>query len=690
MRSLERQTLVPDEVVVVDNGSTDGTREWLVEAKLSFPLRVVEGPGYSYAEARNAGILAAAGETILFLDDDCEADAPMAERLRAAMERHGWLACGGVLLPADELEAPDGFTPQMNWAVGLHDEGIFGRLAGRAYLPTTACLMVRRQTALEFAFQEIGGQFSPGGEVYHYGREDAEWWRRLRRAGLAVGVEPRAIAWHRIPQERLDLAVMAGRARSDGSAHWRRERIAEETRAAARDIVRFPISVGRDVFFGDSSFREAWEANLLWARRQWEFLREAVDDPSSPCTPPHRLGCFLSEGGRAAASLVKASARHAAVPLVTNLRALRPLPTVESPPKSLLVVAHDLLGDTVLSLPMLRQLAEAFPDTRLTALGGRTSAPILRDGVGDRFTVLETSAEERRGRPWALRRLYKRLEDLEPDAVLITYIHDLSPAPFFFLNGAPVVAWREDNGIRQRFWADLVSHPVEKNFRKAEAAALLDLLEPFGIATRLERPRFSPGELAQERCARLLKECGVREGEYAVVQFEPAQRVKSWPARRMREVCRRLAEKGLRVFLDGPREGRQEWERLGGDEIPGCFPIHSLLDCAELGALLKGARLFVGVDSGPAHLAQAVDCPSVVLFGMTEKRRWGALPLLPGETNTPVTVALEGTPGDWLEEEIHGLPPNQGMRFLSVEAVHQAVESLLGQPEKGSGSVKSR
>jgi len=43
----------------------------------------------------------------------------------------------------------------------------------------------------------------------------------------------------------------------------------------------------------------------------------------------------------------------------------------------------------------------------------------------------------------------------------------------------------------------------------------------------------------------------------------------------------------------------------------------------ELIAAIAGARLFIGNDSGPAHLAAATDCLTVVLFGSTNPVEWG-------------------------------------------------------------------
>jgi heptosyltransferase-3 len=429
-----------------------------------------------------------------------------------------------------------------------------------------------------------------------------------------------------------------------------------------------------EAYSSEVPLREVWESNLLWARRQSAFLAQAVDDPSCAFTPPKRLGAFLNEGSRALLSVGKSALRHSAITLSGTFLRRKPLPTVDKPPKRVLLVVHDLMGDAVLALPLIKQMVDALPGARVSVLTGRGPAPLLRDNVPEGVRVIETAAAERKLS--GAGRLLRRLEPLDPDVVVIAYCHGLCPAALFLLGGAPVVSWTEDNGMGQRLWGDLVTHPVEKNFRKAESAALLDLLAPLGLKTRLERPRVVAGEKARERRAKLLREAGTAEGEYVVVHFEADDRFKFWPADRMAEIVRRIAATGRTVFLDGSRQGRIAWERCGGG-AERCHSVHQLLDTSELAALLETAVLFVGCDSGPSHVAQAVGCPALLLFGMTEPHRWGPLPRLPGEEREPKATVVAAAAGDWLEEESRGLPHNQGMRFLSVDRVWESVESCL-------------
>jgi glycosyltransferase involved in cell wall biosynthesis len=75
--ALERQAFDDFEVIVVVDGSSDGTGAALCRLQLPFPLAVLERENEGAAAARNAGAAAATGELLLFLDDDMEAHPEM-------------------------------------------------------------------------------------------------------------------------------------------------------------------------------------------------------------------------------------------------------------------------------------------------------------------------------------------------------------------------------------------------------------------------------------------------------------------------------------------------------------------------------------------------------------------------------------------------------------------------------------
>jgi ADP-heptose:LPS heptosyltransferase len=95
-----------------------------------------------------------------------------------------------------------------------------------------------------------------------------------------------------------------------------------------------------------------------------------------------------------------------------------------------------------------------------------------------------------------------------------------------------------------------------------------------------------------------------------------------WPAEKFGEMARWLRDAhGVASVVNLGRRDEEvapEVRRAIGD----CGVVLDSLDARQLIALIAGARLFVGNDSGPAHVAAAADCPCVVIFGETRPVEW--------------------------------------------------------------------
>ena len=170
----------PYEVVVVDNASTDGTRDLLREAVRRRPdvVRVVREERLGLAHARNAGIAAARAPLLAFTDDDVRVDPRWIQTIVSTFAAHpeaGWI--GGPVRPLEPIALGD-WTP-----LGLqdHGRGAFAVGAGRPLCLIGANLAVRAAIVaahggFDPAFQRIGDGIGS--------TEDHAFQERLWRRGL--------------------------------------------------------------------------------------------------------------------------------------------------------------------------------------------------------------------------------------------------------------------------------------------------------------------------------------------------------------------------------------------------------------------------------------------------------------------------------------------------------------------------
>ena len=118
------------------------------------------------------------------------------------------------------------------------------------------------------------------------------------------------------------------------------------------------------------------------------------------------------------------------------------------------------------------------------------------------------------------------------------------------------------------------------------------------------------------------------KGRYAVIHPFASAPDKQWRAERFCEVARYLGLWNIKpVFLAGP------------SDVVTPFRQHQVVQgsLVEAKALLSKAAVFIGNDSGPAHMAAAFGTPSVVLFGSSNPAIWG-----PWQTEAEIVVAPDG------------------------------------------------
>lgn len=103
LESLTRQSLVPDEVLVVDNNSSLSYRSVLDRYQGKLPLRAVVEKIPGIPSARNRGIREARGDIIAFTDDDCEADPGWLENIVKPFYQNPFIGIvGGEILSTEK------------------------------------------------------------------------------------------------------------------------------------------------------------------------------------------------------------------------------------------------------------------------------------------------------------------------------------------------------------------------------------------------------------------------------------------------------------------------------------------------------------------------------------------------------------------------------------------------------------
>jgi len=237
---------------------------------------------------------------------------------------------------------------------------------------------------------------------------------------------------------------------------------------------------------------------------------------------------------------------------------------------------------------------------------------------------------------------------------------------------APMVAGRG------AFWTGSFTHlyPLARNGRRHKVEANLDALRRIGLQPGMEerRLRFVPGAAAEVSVAALLAAEGLTERGF--IHIHPASRwsFKCWTAERNAELIDRLAQTHRVVLTAAPERAEMSLvERILSKTTSKPVNLAGRLSIKELGALTARARLFVGVDSMPMHLAAAMGTPAVALFGPSGEHEWRPWRTAHRVVTTNHPCRPCGNDG------CGGGKVSECLTTLGVDEVHAAAQDLLSR-----------
>ncbi len=291
--------------------------------------------------------------------------------------------------------------------------------------------------------------------------------------------------------------------------------------------------------------------------------------------------------------------------------------------KRILVMRYRFIGDTILTVPFLRNLRRCYPNAQIDVLVGPQSGEVL-DGCPyvDNFIVFDTTRFHKYDRTEQKARNYwSYLGELRKNSYDLVFVlkRSLSSAFLAFATGAK---YRVGYATEGRGF--LLTHKVPFNKNIHEVQSTLDVLRAANVA--VVDDHLEAWLSAQERAAINIKVPQLAQASAKVlVHAAAAHPDKIYPTESWAEVVRMLKQDlNLTPFFTGARDDRQLYDSIA--QMAGlekeCVNLAGELSLRESMAVYERMNLAVCVDSGPAHLAAAVGTPTLSLFGPTDPERW--------------------------------------------------------------------
>ena len=354
-------------------------------------------------------------------------------------------------------------------------------------------------------------------------------------------------------------------------------------------------------------------------------------------------------------------------------------------PERVLIVKLDHPGDLVLAVPAIQALREAHPEAVIDALVAPGSAFVLAGSSSVNRVLTYESPRFRRG-PQEGRA--PRLGEVVRDryTTIVELRGDWETLGLPFRRGAHRRVDRGTvrllNWLARRFDARPPLHEVETNLRVVRPLLTPEVRDRIRDAT----PERAPLEVtrtaeADRTLARKLESAGIDLREPIVCIHPGASwRPRAWDPARFAAVAAWIRDHyhAQVVFVGSDDERDIEASVRASTQGGRTFWLTGAISWDELHALLARSMLFVGNDSGPAHLAAAAGTPSVVLFGPQDPRRFGPW--------SARTVVLHHRAPCWPCAQTRCVRPEAPcVNDISTAEVQAAVARLLDMPARAAG-----
>ncbi|HEX8843992.1 MAG TPA: glycosyltransferase family 9 protein [Pyrinomonadaceae bacterium] len=348
--------------------------------------------------------------------------------------------------------------------------------------------------------------------------------------------------------------------------------------------------------------------------------------------------------------------------------------------RRVLVVRLRSIGDTVLATASLDALRRFLPDAQIDILLESWVAPVLEgfDAVDNIITVERGSTASRA-------RAVRRLRAAHYDVAYNLH------------GGTTATLLTRASGARQRVgyssyqYSRLLNHAAppsselwgtEKTHSVEQQLALLGWT---GVPVSDRPPtRLAVTAGAARSVGERLREAGL-DGPKPLALIHPAAafETKQWAARNFARVAEDLSSRGFDVIaIAAPDEARVIDALAENSSVR----INAFTDLSlpEVAALAARSRIFVGNDSGVAHIAAALRTPSVVIFGSSNVAHWRPWAVVPAEV-VREELACQPCPGYFCAE----FDAPECIRRVPVERVTAAINRVL-EESSGPNATGSR
>ena len=288
--------------------------------------------------------------------------------------------------------------------------------------------------------------------------------------------------------------------------------------------------------------------------------------------------------------------------------------------RSILIRMPNWLGDAVMATPLLEDIKACNPSSELTVICQPAIEKLLENNP--HIDHLISFPKNIQGQ--AKSQLINALKEKKFDTAILA-TRSFSSAYMFWKAKIPIRIGYRDH-FRSLLLYPGISLPRDEE-HEHQVITYKRLLQPLGIGFTISRPKLVVTQDELDQAWKILNQAGIAK-ENLIVGINPGAAygsAKCWIPERFSEVVQKLLEQGIKVVLFGDNSTKPLVDQIHSSFATNknVLNLAGSTDLRTFMALISQLSCFLTNDSGPMHIAAALDIPQVAIFGSTNEVKTG-------------------------------------------------------------------
>jgi len=293
---------------------------------------------------------------------------------------------------------------------------------------------------------------------------------------------------------------------------------------------------------------------------------------------------------------------------------------------NILIVKLSAIGDVIHTLPSLTALRKLYPDAHITWVVEEAAADLVKNHPDLDAVIISRrkswSRDFQKGqfrRPWEeLQSFIKTVRQRPYDLVIDFHGLFKSSIIVFFSDGKRKLGYNSLQELSGLF----LNEKIPEDMNKHAVERYLDF--PRYLGAKIDKARFvlPSNQEAEEKIRILMDEYNLEDKKFIAINPVAYWETKLWSNEKFARLADLIHDKlQMKVVFTG--SAKEPIEKISSSMTTESINLGGATTLLDLASLYKKARIVITTDSGPMHLAAAVETPVIALFGPTDPSRTG-------------------------------------------------------------------